>query len=249
MAKRYEITGMIGEGGFGKVYLAQRRSDGIQVAIKIVDKPAGQVVPKEVLVLEALKGVPGVVQILEHADNKDSYAIITEYCKGVDLFDYMSRETQLSFDAATALIKQILAIIVEMRKRGVYHNDIKDTNIMMSPEGVPTIIDFGAASFDQDKVTEDTYGGTPVYSPPEWLNSNVFDPDKACVWSIGNLFYTLVFGANPFRTVKEVNDKRITTAYPIINNCLLKHVDDRYSLDELCDLLAVDLCRLCVDFV
>ena len=104
LSTEYKIVGLLGRGGFGVVYTALRKTDGLKVAIKEVAKEKAAVtednVPMEAVLLRLLVDVPGVVRILSHFETKKSFYIIMECFSCVDLYDFISEKGTLAEDIA-----------------------------------------------------------------------------------------------------------------------------------------------------
>ena len=100
LSSEYKIVGLLGRGGFGVVYTALRKTDGLKVAIKEVAKEKATVsednIPMEAVLLRMLVDVPGVVKILNHIETKKSFNIVMECFSSVDLYDFISEKGTLA---------------------------------------------------------------------------------------------------------------------------------------------------------
>ena len=100
LSSEYKIVGLLGRGGFGVVYTATRKTDGLKVAIKEVPKERATVsednIPMEAVLLRMLVEVPGVVKILDHIETKKSFYIVMECFSSVDLYDFISERGTLA---------------------------------------------------------------------------------------------------------------------------------------------------------
>ena len=107
LSNEYNILGLLGRGGFGVVYTALRKTDGLKVAIKEVAKEKAAVtednIPMEAVLLRLLVDVPGVVRILNHIESKKSFYIIMECFSCMDLYDFISERGTLSENLARYL--------------------------------------------------------------------------------------------------------------------------------------------------
>merc|ERR1712032_941682 len=174
---KYTVKEQLGKGGFGVVYSAVRRSDGLEVAVKEVSKDekvmlGSDNMPLEVALMQQLQDVPGVIKLIDYFEMNHSYFIVMErfHCK--DLFDFISEQGPLPETLAKDLFKQILQTIMDCHKRGIVHRDIKDENILIDLKTFRTkVIDFGSGAYIEDKVYH-RFQGTRVYSPPEWIKSS-----------------------------------------------------------------------------
>merc|ERR1712158_106741 len=222
---KYTVKEQLGKGGFGVVYSAVRRSDGLEVAVKEVSKDekvmmGSDNMPLEVALMQQLQDVPGVIK----------------------LFDYFSEQGPLPETLAKDLFKQILQTIMGCHKRGIVHRDIKDENILIDLKTFKTkVIDFGSGDYIEDNVYQ-RFQGTRVYSPPEWINSRAYRPEGLTVWSLGVLLYDMVCGDVPFETDAQISRAHLTwfpqlklseEVKSLITGCLKVDTSERLTLAEI----------------
>ena len=93
-------------------------------------------------------------------------------------------------------MKQLLSAINHCHANGVIHRDIKHENIMITDTNQVRLIDFGLSMIKQKRKLIHERAGTAYYMAPEVLNGNY--NEKADLWSLGVLLYTLVCGYMPF---------------------------------------------------
>merc|ERR1712088_383164 len=244
---KYTVKEQLGKGGFGVVYSAVRRSDGLEVAVKEVSKDekvmlGSDNMPLEVALMQQLQDVPGVIKLIDYFEMNHSYFIVMErfHCK--DLFDFISEQGPLPETLAKELFKQILQTIMDCHKRGIVHRDIKDENILIDLKTFRTkVIDFGSGAYIEDKVYH-RFQGTRVYSPPEWIESRAYRPEGLTVWSLGILLYDLVCGDVPFESDGQISRAHLTwfpqlklseEVKSLITGCLKVNTEERLTLADL----------------
>ena len=90
----YAVKEEIGRGGFGVVYAAKRKSDGVEVAIKEVSKDVDTLtednVPLEVALMQRVNDVPGVIKLITYFDTSDNFYVVMERFNSKDLFDFIT---------------------------------------------------------------------------------------------------------------------------------------------------------------
>jgi len=241
---QYTVKEQIGKGGFGVVYSAVRRRDGLEVAVKEVSKDERVVVgadsvPLEVALMQQLQDVPGVIRLIDYFDMQHCFYIVMERFHSKDLFDFISEQGALPESLARDLFRQLVETVITCHQRGVMHRDIKDENILIDLNTFKMkLIDFGSGGLIEPRVYHE-FQGTRVYSPPEWINHRVYRPESLTVWSLGILLYDMVCGDVPFECDAEITRARLTW-FPqlglseevkhLIESCLSVKVEERLSL-------------------
>lgn len=240
----YEVKGVIGKGGFGVVYAANRKSDGLEVAVKEVLKETNNNVSLEVALMEQVNGVPGVITILDYFESTYFFYIVMERFNSKDLFDFISEQGPINETLARDLFSQIVETVSLCHQKGVVHRDIKDENILVDINTLKTkLIDFGSGAYLEHKVYRE-FRGTRVYSPPEWIKCGAYTAEALTVWSLGILLYDMVCGDIPFESDMEISIARIiwspqlkltSQVKDLISGCLTLDPDKRMTLDMVQD--------------
>ena len=241
-ATSYQPIRLLGEGGYGAVWLVKKIADGALYAAKIIkdskckrkswcaDRSA--MIPDEILLSETLVH-PNLMNLRELYFEQASWVIVMDYLPDfVDLFDHICQNGALSVADARHILTQLLDTCRYLISLGIDHRDIKDENILYNPSTRRIkLIDFGSASLIPD-VPYSSYQGTEVYLPPEYFNYGSYSALPAMTWSIGCLAYVLLNGDCPFSTKQEVAEHR---SLNFINPRL-----DQETKEFLRDLLTID---------
>lgn len=197
----YTLLRPLGQGTFGVVWLAEKRSSlaTTQVAIKFplaagLDLAA---VKNEAEVWVRASGHPNVLPVIE-ADIYDGHvAIVTEYATDGSLAAWLTRHwrPESAMECAVALCSGILSGLAHLHSRGLVHRDLKPANVLLQGE-VPRIADFGLARILQSVDQTCSIGGTPAYMAPEaWEGIR---SERTDLWSVGVILYELLAGRRPF---------------------------------------------------
>src|SRR5580700_6574501 len=206
----YQLTGLLGEGGMGKVYLATR-ADHLyeqEVAIKLMHagaKSQGLLLrfTTERQILANLNH-PNIARLLDGGvTEEESPYLVMEYVKGVSI-DRYCRERSLAIKDRLQLFRTVCAAVEYAHKNLVVHRDIKPANILVTPEGMPKLLDFGIAKLlsldpDEQALTRTTDRMmTPEYASPEQVRGDPITTSTD-VYALGVLLYELLAGKRPFR--------------------------------------------------
>ena len=204
---KYQIIRELGEGGFGKVFLAtDPQLANRRVAIKVMttaeDAGLRQRFRNEAVTAASLKH-PNIVTILEYGEHEDRPFIAMEYLEGEDLAKRQSHEPALTLFQKVNILDQTAAGLYAAHSHPsvILHRDIKPANVMLLRDGTVKIMDFGIARLSADKATRLTSAnmviGSIAYMAPEQLTHGVSDV-LTDIWSFGVLAYELLSGINPF---------------------------------------------------
>jgi serine/threonine protein kinase/tetratricopeptide (TPR) repeat protein len=215
---QYKILQLIGEGGFGSVFMAeQEKPVSRKVALKIIKlgMDTRQVVARFEQERQALAMMdhPNIARVLDAGATETGRPFfVMELVKGDPVVEYCDKNN-LSIEDRLELFAQVCHAVQHAHSKGIIHRDIKPSNILVSTQdGKPhtKVIDFGIAKATASKLTEKTLFtehrqliGTPEYMSPEQAEGNLDIDTRTDVYSLGVLLYELLTGTTPF-TGKEL---------------------------------------------
>ncbi|CAI4226838.1 unnamed protein product [Auanema sp. JU1783] len=198
----YYIHEEVGHGGFGKVKLATHLLTGQKVAIKIIDKKAvGDDLPRVATEMDALRNLShqNICRLYQFIENYEKFFIVMEFCSGGEMFDYIVRKERLEESEARHFFRQLVQAMAYVHSQGYAHRDLKPENLLLTEDLHLKVIDFGLCA--KPGVLSNplsTCCGSPAYAAPELISGRDYRGDRADIWSMGVLLYTLVCGALPF---------------------------------------------------
>jgi len=218
---RYRIINQLGQGGFGRVYLAHDDDLDRPVAIK-VPNPERITRPedvdsflKEARILGKLDH-PNIVPVHDVGRTSDGLCyIVSKLVKGSDLAVTIG-QARLSFRDSAELVGTIAEALHYAHTQGLVHRDIKPANILIDATGKPCVADFGLALKDEDFGRAARTAGTPAYMSPEQTKGEGHRVDgRSDIFSLGIVLYELLTGKRPFRGDSRVEVmEQITNAQP-----------------------------------
>ena len=208
---KYQVGQLLGSGAFGEVRKCIDRKSKVIRAVKIIRKDSMSADEEvsfkyEISILKKLDH-PNILKLYEVFEDEKKYYLVTELCKGGELFDEIIQKVQYSEKEAATIIQQVLRAVSYCHQIGVVHRDLKPENVLIDKEMNNTlkIIDFGTAAEFERSVKLKTTHGTSYYIAPEVLFKSY---DERCdIWSVGVILYILLSGKPPF---DGDNDEEIT---------------------------------------
>ena len=202
-AGRYRVTRKLGGGGMADVYLAEDQELGRRVAVKILhgryanDEQFVERFRREATHAAGLSH-PNIVSIFDRGEADGSYFIVMEYVEGRTLKELIRGRGPCPIPVAIAYTRQILSGLRYAHRNGVIHRDIKPHNVIVDPEGVVKVTDFGIARAGASQMTEEgAIIGTAQYLSPEQARGAPVD-QTSDLYSTGIVLYELLTAEVPF---------------------------------------------------
>ncbi|MDP9003956.1 MAG: serine/threonine protein kinase, partial [Verrucomicrobiota bacterium] len=249
----YQVEGELGRGGMGVVFRARQKGLNRLVALKML---TGRYGPDELARFKAEAETAAslhhtnIVQIYEVGEDDGAPFFSMEYIESGSLADRLRARVMPAREGAQVLISVARALHFA-HQNGVVHRDMKPANVLLDPEGVPKVTDFGIAkrlSGDSSLTQSGAVIGTPTYMAPEQAQGTSRDVGAAAdVYSLGAILYEILAGRPPFLpedsetalTVRVITEDPVSPAWhrpgtprdleTICLKCLEKQPRDRYS--------------------
>ncbi len=255
LGARYEILGLLGEGGMGAVYKARDTAVDRLIALKVIrpdlaSNPAILQRFKQELVLARQVTHRNVIRIYDLGEADGLKFITMEYIEGQDLRSLLRAQGKLPVSEAVAIAEQILAGLQAAHAEGVIHRDLKPGNIMRDPQGRIVVMDFGLArTVGGDNLTQTgMMVGTMEYMSPEQALAQPVDL-RSDLYTVGLIIYELLSGNVPYKAesalaslLKRTQDRAvpvsdIESSVPrplsaIVGKCLERDPAERYQLAQ-----------------
>jgi Protein kinase domain len=255
---RYRVVSKIGEGGMGVVYRARDELLRRDVAVKVLaDTPVVEQLGKDRLLLEARAGSglnhPNICTVYEILEVDGKLYMVMELIEGESLRAVIG-DQGLPIESVLRYGRQIAAALAHAHGRSIVHRDLKTSNIVVTPEGLIKVLDFGLArrlpdgSSGEVTATLQTVDGpasltgTLAYMAPEVLRGEPADA-RSDLWALGVVLYEAASGQLPFpgKTTFEISSGILQGVPPplpsrvppglsaIIQRSLAKQPAERYQ--------------------
>lgn len=209
---RYRIVKPLGEGGMGVVYQAEHRVMERTVALKViasrlVSHPGAVERFHQEVKAAARLSHRNIVTAHDAEQIGNLHFLVMEFVEGESLNALVARQGRLPIKRACYYIWQAALGLGHAHENGMVHRDIKPQNLMLTPQGVVKILDFGLArlaaqeGMDDDKTGLTAVGiavGTPDYMAPEQARDSRSVDARADIYSLGATFYFLLTGQTLF---------------------------------------------------
>ena len=263
----YRLLRPLGEGGMGKVYLAEndRRE---RVAIKVLP-PRKALEDQNALArfrremdLSQRCSHPNIARTIWVGSDGDIHYMVMEYIPGESLYDMVKspRVGPLRVPDAARLFLKLLDGLDAAHRTGLIHRDIKPSNVMITPEGEVKLLDLGLArALDDEKglTRANTVLGTLDYASPEQLRDATKADQRSDLYSVGCTLYFVMAGSAPFEggdAINKIFKQRMEDPEPlenvargvpsafaaIVRKLMSKRPEERY---QTCAELKADLAR------
>jgi len=259
----YEIIEQIGEGGMGEVYLAKDTRLERKTALKILPGNVAQDEERMLRFVREAKSAsalnhPNIITIYEIGEADSTHFIATEYIEGDTLRERL-KGSPVNLKSALEIAIQVASALDAAHRTGIVHRDIKPENVMIRPDGLVKLLDFGIAKLTEKRNETDSEAataikaqtspgmiiGTAAYMSPEQARGTAVDA-RTDIFSFGVMLYEMLAGKPPFEgesameTIASILNKepvplsRQAPEVPheierIINKTLRKDREERYQ--------------------
>jgi serine/threonine protein kinase len=203
---RYVLLDLIGQGGMGRVYLAQDTRLNRRVALKILS-PERINNPRAIARFqrEARVGAQlqheNLVRIYDFGESSGRYYLVMEYIEGKTIGTLISEQGSMPPATVVRLVRQVALGLEHAHRKGLIHRDVNPYNVLVTRDGTAKLADLGLAIdlADEDRVTRDgATVGTFDYVAPEQARHSHSADIRSDIYSLGCTIYHMFAGHVPF---------------------------------------------------
>lgn len=259
--KKYRILRLLGRGGFGVTYLAEREGEEDDLLNRSATVVLKENYPSDFAVRDQLQGTirpkadpalydwslnnfineartlsklhhSNIVPVMEAFKANGTAYYSMPALTGGTLTRLQNPKTPAEADRLLSLLPQLLNALMYIHQQGILHRDIKPDNILLTEDGTPVMIDFGAARQAMASRTM-TRIGTPGYAAPEQMAQEGRPDAQSDIYGLGATFYSLITGKAPDDSSDRLMGVALQSADPLTalaDNSLLK---EKYPLHVL----------------
>jgi serine/threonine protein kinase len=239
---RFQLVRALGRGAQGEVWLAEDTRLGRSVALKTLlldaqeDESAGALLRTlldEARIVSSLQH-PNLVALFDVGEERGAPYLVFEYVEGQTLSRILREQRRLPPARAVEIAIALARGMGYAHGQNVVHRDLKPANIMMTPDGVPRIMDFGIAHRGVLREDDDApLIGTPSYMAPEYITDGVCSP-ASDLFALGVILYEMLTGQAPVRS-PDIHE----TLRRIVEEPFHRAVELNPELDERLDAIVM----------
>ena len=232
LAVKYRLTRRLGKGGEGSVYLAVHLQTEMFWAIKEIpwkEEETDGAVCHELQMMKQLKNrhLPQIIDVLRQGE---SVFLVMEHVRGIPMDRRLKRDQVLSFREVRDVAEQVTETLcyLESRPRPVCHLDIKPSNLILQPDGLIRLVDFGSAWKEKEQRKRT---GTDGYAAPEQYREDSPEPDvRTDIYGLGATLYRMVTGRIWSEASREEGIPDCPAEWSgLMLKCLREDPDQRYQ--------------------
>ncbi|MGD1865757.1 MAG: protein kinase [Phormidesmis sp.] len=253
--ERYRLMSLLGQGGFGRTFLAETVDTGADNR-RVAPMPARQCVIKQINKsalanasgfraeadrLRKLGEHPQIPRLFDAFENDSGQFLVQEFAPGENLQKQVADKGPWDEGEVRSLLKSLVAILQYVHSFQIIHRDIKPENIVSQPGGSPVLVDFGSAKWVRQTPAKTVIGSAGYASPEQSMGQATFASD---IYSLGLTCLYLLTGVHPFGLYSAAEDRWVWQDYlaspidpklaQVLDKMVARSLQQRYeSMDQV----------------
>jgi len=250
---RYRLVSLLGQGGFGRTFLAEAAGESRQQAeasttrrcvIKQINRSAlakASAFRAEADRLSQLGKHPQIPRLFDAFENEFGQFLVQEFAPGENLQAQVEANGPWDEGKVRSLLKSLVAILQYVHSFQIIHRDIKPENIVSQPGGLPVLVDFGSAKWVRQTPAKTVIGSAGYASPEQSMGQATFASD---IYSLGLTCLYLLTGVHPFGLYSAAEDRWVWKDYlaspidpklsQVLDRMVARSLQERYeSMDQV----------------
>jgi len=234
MTGNYKILKVIGEGGFGRTYLAEHNILQKKVVIKqslFKSKVAQKIILNEASLLWDVNhwALPTVKDVILNED--DDVLMVMSFIEGDELFGHVKKNGPVDIETACWITQRILSALYYLHFAGIVHRDVKPANIIVNfDKHIASLVDFGLSKLQPDG-NPDPGGYTPYFGSPEQVEGKSPIPESD-IYSLGMTFIYMIGGDIKTKSLPDIPDLLKDFIYSLVIENPLKRPNNCKELND-----------------
>lgn len=205
----WQVLYLIGAGTFARVYRASHRQTGDIKAIKVLrqrysnDTDTREQFMREAKMVMKLRH-PNIVPISEVGEDKGRIYMVMDFVEGQNLREYVKAHKKIPNLTSLKIVRDVTAGLAYAAQQGVFHRDMKLSNVLLSSNGQAKLVDFGLATLSSDKDDDGKGGPRSIdYAGLERCTNVRRDDPRSDIFFVGCMLYQMVTGVPPLLETRE----------------------------------------------
>ena len=242
----FDIGKPLGNGKFGKVYLAREKKSHFIVALKVLYKSqlskanVEHQLRREIEIQAHLRH-PNILRLYGYFYDQTRIYLILEFAAKGELYKELQKNKVFDEKRSAKYIKSLAGALEYCHTKHVIHRDIKPENLLLDAHYDIKVTDFGLSAIIKPGQLLKVACGTPSYSAPEVICRKEYDGTLTDVWSLGVLLYHLTHGVLPFNDTAHIRagdyhpnpDVIAPAALELLRTMLIVRADQRATLADV----------------
>ena len=205
----YKVLYFVGNGSFARVYRAVHTESGKVVALKVLrkrfsDNPLESARFMREGELGATLRHPNIVPIYEVHSQRRTFFLVMAFVEGQSLREFVKIRRQVEPLESTRIMAGIISGLAYAAEKGITHRDLKLSNVLISSDGQPQLVDFGLAAMDTTERGESyTNARTIEYAGLEKVTGVRKDDSRSDIYFAGGIYYHMLCGKPPLSETRD----------------------------------------------